>query len=197
MAGMLLSNDSRRPCNRMQRAVLAKPLFPFASTRNALSTSVTPACQCGRGGIRESQQGWTGCTGREGVHSSLVIPAHPTRSFQPPTRHSSAGWNPERPTGHTAGGAAEERHQRSTPTGATPANPSFQPLPVIRRLESRAADRPVGGAWGQQGEEPPVPPTTPAPNPSFQPLPVIPAKAGIQSGRQATWGAWRRHPISS
>ena len=26
MAGMLLSNDSRRPCNRMQRAVLAKPL---------------------------------------------------------------------------------------------------------------------------------------------------------------------------
>ena len=26
MAGMLLSNDSRRPCNRMHRAVLAKPL---------------------------------------------------------------------------------------------------------------------------------------------------------------------------
>ena len=162
MAGMLLSNDSRRPCNRMQRAVLAKPLFPFASTRNALSTSASPACQCGRGAYGNLNRGGQGRRdGRRPRHSS------PNPSFQrrlesraadrphsggtagrgtSPTRHSSGGWNPERPTGHTAGRwQGEQRHPLHQPTPRlqtrhSSPNPSFQ-----RRLESRVANRPHSG----------------------------------------------------
>ena len=97
MAGMLLSNDSRRPCNRMQRAVLSKPLFPFASTRNALSISVTPACQCSVGGYthRDAQDMQDGSR----------------------PRHSSEGWNPEWPPRPRTSRYASRRN---------PHTPSFQ-----------------------------------------------------------------------
>ena len=49
MAGMLLSNDSRRPCNRMHRAVLAKPLDMSLRQHATLFLPASDAmCQCAR-----------------------------------------------------------------------------------------------------------------------------------------------------
>ena len=160
MAGMLLSNDSRRPCNRMQRAVLAKPLFSFASTRNALSTSVTPACQCSRGGIR---------TGMHRMHRMEGRPRHssPNPSFQRRLESRVAVRPYGGRTGHRSLVVSLSNHA-TPPTRHSSPNPSFQ-----RRLESRVAVRPYGGRTGHRSLV--VQPVEPrhASNPSFQRRPGI------------------------
>ena len=156
MAGMLLSNDSRRPCNRMQRAVLAKPLFSFASTRNALSTSVTPACQCGRGGIRESQQAWTGwghsCAPVVVIPSGsplLVIPSGGEESLRANdsgdasaplsmTRPSAPFTNAERSTPERSRANASSFHAPERSLGHS-TSPQLRDVP----------ERPTGRRWGR------------------------------------------------
>ena len=61
MAGMLLSNDSRRPCNRMHGAVLAKPLVMSLRQHATLFLPASRPPVNAEDGVHA--QGCTGCTG--------------------------------------------------------------------------------------------------------------------------------------
>ena len=163
MAGMLLSNDSRRPCNRMHGAVLAKPLVMSLRQHATLFLPASRPPVNAEDGVHA--QGCTGCT-----------------EWRPPVVPAKAG------TSQPWGGVPPSFLRRQEPRSPIEEGEAwFDPLSLQgERVRERVL---WGGAWGCCGSGGEAPRRSCAPYLSFRAQPRnlsgdAPSRTNVPSSRQ-------------